>query len=508
MLAIKLSFFKKFLYLLVFFLFIIISWRAFQSHIFNIHFVDEDENIIAGYYMTKGEKLYSDIFSHKQPLPAVVSMITQKLTSPNSLYLLIKRHREVIFFYSAAWSGVLIWQFGLPALFFAVIIEIAKPFLLGNLFLGESLAIFPAVYVIGFLWKHRQDFDKPPTAEKFLFSFSLVLLCLSLFALIPFAFFAFLALVLIIKKWKSYISLVLLSAGLGLFVTVFFVDYLKYLENTMVAIQTHYLGATTNEGLGKIILYSFFRPLTNLVVSRKGDFGNFIWSLSLVYLLSFTYLVILKKGLRKVLLISFFLLGISSLRYIQPWATFYNGFHGLPWFGLILWTTTFQVGEVLKDTTGVSFRRLKNLGLIIVVGFLLFQGRFFVDDYYRVTDRERDWYVNFSRFDGFGRTIKELSKKGDQLMVLPVEQLIYWQSGLEHATRFLYGYEWLFVNPSYRKEIIEELKKSPPAFIYYDRASMGKDAWSIFDDYVANYVRIKREDLETPLFVRKDRLNL
>ncbi|MBI4999392.1 hypothetical protein HZB97_01325, partial [Candidatus Gottesmanbacteria bacterium] len=234
----------------------------------------------------------------------------------------------------------------------------------------------------------------------------------------------------------------------------------------------------------------------------KGDFGNFVRGLSLVYVLTFIYLFFFKKNLRKVLVVVFSLLGISSLRYIEPSAPFYNAFHAFPWFGLILAITIWQIGQIWQD------QGLKRVGIILVISYLGFLGRFFVNDYYRVTDRERDWYVNFSRFYDYGETMKRLSKPGDKIIVFPVEQLLYWQSGLGHATRFLYGYEWLFVNQKYRAEIKNELEKSPPAFIYYDRQSMGKDAWSIFDKYVDSYTRIKQGDFETPLFVRKDRLNL
>ncbi len=488
--------FKKSLYILIFIAFLGLSWKSFQSHIFNIHFVDEDENIIAGYYMNRGEKLYSDIFSHKQPLPAIMSMTAQKITKPENLYMLIKRQRETVFFYSAFWSSILILEFGLPALIFSVFFEIAKTFLLGNLFLGESLAVFPAVYILGYLWKYYKDFEKVSKLSKYVFSSSIILIVLSLFALIPLALIGILP-VFLTKKKKSYLFPLLLSALVALVLTIPFVNYPKYFENTMAALQTHYLGTVTDEGGGKILLYSFLRPITDLFVARIGDFGNFIWSLSGVYLISFIYLF-LKKSLKKALLFSFFLVGISSLRYIEPSATLYNGFHALPWFGLILWLTILQLSSIKEK----KIFSPANLLLFLFTMLLLYQAKFFFVDYYRQTDKERDWYVNFSRFNDWGETIRKQSAPGDKLLVLPVEQLIYWRAGLPHATRFLYGYEWLFVNNNYRQEISHSLETDKPAFIYYDRESMGNDARSIFDKYVASYVRYKQEGIDTILFIR------
>lgn len=493
---------KKIFFLVIFLLFVVISWRAFQSHIFNFHFVDEDENIIAGYYMTKGEKLYSDIFSHKQPLPAVVSMTTQKITNPNSLYLLIKRNREFVFLYSFLWSVILILSFGLTGLIFVTTFEITKQFLLGNLLLGESLVIFPAVYLIGYLWQHEQAKLKITESNKFLFSLSVVLILLLLFALIPYAIFALLALPVFFKKWKNFIFPLCFSFLLGVLITFPFVNYQKYFENTWMVIQTHYLGATINEGLGKIITFSLLRPFVTFFASQQGDFGQYVKAISLVYLLTFIYLIVLRRNLRKILVFSFLLLGLSSLRYIDPSATFYNGFHALPWFGLILWITIWQLGQIWQDGN------LRQVSIVIVTISLCFLGGFFINDYYRISDRETEWYIHYSQLRDTGRTIKKIAEPSDKILVMPVEQLIYWESGLGHATRFLYGYEWIFTNPYYKKEIVSELEKNPPAFIYYDREAMGKEAWDIFDKYVASYKRLRQEGQETLLFVRKDRFGL
>jgi|GEM_PF-3349950 len=486
---------KKLLLIVAFLIFSILNYKFFESHIFNIHFVDEDENIVAGYYMGKGEKLYSDIFSHKQPIPAVVSNVLQKIEKPNSLYLLIKRHRELVYSYSIIWSLIIIVCFSVPGLIFSIFFEIIKQYQLGNLFLSESLVVFPSVFVLGVLWKILKG-NKLLAVEYILFSFSLVVIIFLQFTLILFSI-AVLLLSLFQKKINKKIFLFYLLSFFALFIVCLpFVNYLKYFDNLINAIKSIYLGGSGADNPLNIFLYSFARPFTILFYINKSDFGKFLAILSFGYIISFLYLFIYRKALRKILTISFVLLGLGSLRIVYPDKTFYEGFHGLPWLGLFLFLTMLQFYESI-----MLGKKLKTFLIISSCIFLILlsnQGRNILKDYYLRFDRERDWYVNFSRFYDFGQTIRILSEKNDKIMVLPAEQLIYWQSGAPHATRFLYGY--LFVNSDYKKELYDYWKKSPPALIY-DEQNL-----ALFSSWTKDYIRLKREGNDTPLFMRKDKI--
>lgn len=487
--------------------FTIFSYRAFQSHIFTLHFVDEDENIIAGYYMGKGEKFYKDIFSHKQPLPAVVSMFEQKIQKPNSLYLLIKRHREIVYFYSLIWTIVLIIVFGLPGLFFGIIFEITKQLQLGNMFLSESLVIFPLTFTLGFLWKRFID-SKTTFYEDLFFSFGLSLIVFLQFTLLPYVFFVILILYSFKKINKRLILLFSFCFTMIFFICSLFVDYRFYLDNTYNALTSIYLGGDAANNPLHILSYSFLRPFTAILEMKKSEFGIFTGIVSLGYLLSLIYLFIFQKRLRKILILTFFLLGCCSLRIVYPDKTIYSGFHGLPWLGAFLFITAYQIilvlGQVIPLRERSNFRQDKianYLCLFTVFVFLIIflnNFLFLIKDYFRRSDRETDWYVNYSRFYDYGQVVRILSEKEDKLMVLPAEQLIYWQSGLSHASRFLYGY--LFVSQKYKQELYAYWDKTPPAFIY-DEQNM-----NLFRKWWPDYIRVKKEKEDTPLFIRKDKL--
>ena len=503
----KLVLLKKAFLIIFFLLFIFLAFQTLQSHIFSIHFVDEDENMIAGHYMAQGEKLYSDIFSHKQPMPAVFSALINKVSEPNSLFLFIKRHREAVFFYSAFWWLIFLIEFGWSGLVFSLIVEISKRFLLGDLFLAESLVIFPLAYVLGCLWRlnwEKYDFSG---LRRLLFLFSLILIPFQLFVLIPFTviviFYFFLREKL---KKRFFISFFLIFLIISL-VFLPFVSYFDYFLNTKAAIMTHYLKDTVNKGLFTQFSLAFLRPFVIVGSFSKTEFGLFMWFLSTIYILSFLYLFFQKRQQRFFLLFTFFILGFINLRPEQIEAVFYEGFHGLPWFSSIILLTMVQIREIVlllnkEKKTAFSF-------IVIFFTFLTltYSGSFLIKDYFRETDRKADFWVNFSRFLSIGRVIKTLSNDGDKLMTIPIEQLLYFSSGIVPQNRFFYTYEWLFSNEKLKNELKMNLEKSSPDFVYYDYASVGNEARILFDLILKNYVQLQKDGATSNLLVKSNRLD-
>jgi len=498
---------KKILLITAFSFSVLLAFQTLESHVFSIHFVDEDENMIAGHYMAKGERFYADIFSHKQPMPAVFSALINKILKPNSLFLFIKRHREAVFFYSVFWWLIFLSEFGFSGLIFCLAIELSKRFLLGDLFLAESLVIFPLAYVLGCLWKMAWKKNTFCGLRKYLFLFSLVLIPFQLFVLIPFT-----AIIIFYFLWREKFKkrLILpLFLIFTLFVLVFspFVSYSDYFLNTKAAIITHYLKDTVDKGLLQQFFFSFLRPLAILVSFPKEEFGFFVWLLSTIYLLSLVYLFFKEKKKRLFLLFSFFLLGTTSLRPEHPEATFYGGFHGLPWFSSIIFLIIIQ----LKKALSLCKSKKAKINFSVIIFFILlgsvYSGRFLIKDYFRKVDRERDFWVYFSRFLGLGRVIKTLSIKDDKLMVIPVEQLLYRQSELSHQNRFLYTYEWIFKDEKLKNELKKDLENDLPAFVYYDYASVGDDAKALLDPIFVDYIQLRQNDLPSNLLMRKDKLD-
>lgn len=508
MFANKSALLKKIFFVVVFSLFVVLAFRTLESHIFNIHFVDEDENMVAGYYMAKGQKLYADIFSHKQPMPAVFSALINKTLKPNSLFLFVKRHREAVFFYSILWGLAFLYEFGFSGFIFSLSIELSKRFLLGDLFLAESLVIFPLAFVVGHLWKLGWGESVSYGLKRYLFLFSLVLIPFQLLTLIPFTAIVIFYL-LLREKFKKRLTLHLVSIFALLFLAFWpFASYKDYLLNTQAALGTHYLEDTVNQGLFQLFSYSFLKPITALASPLKGEFGFFVRILSGLYLLSFFYLFFKEKKKRAFLLFSFFLLGTTSLRLTFPQAAFYEGFHGFPWFSSVLFLIIIQLKKaVFLNRELFRGKMAAFVCITLIVLLLVCSGQFLIKDYFRKVDRKRDFWVNFSRFVGTGMVIKTLSASGDRLMVIPVEQLLYFESKLLPQNRFLYTYEWIFRNERLNNELKKDLENNPPALVYYDYSSVGDDAKAIFDPIFFDFIQLRQGNDPSPLLIRADKLD-
>lgn len=207
------------------------------------------------------------------------------------------------------------------------------------------------------------------------------------------------------------------------------------------------------------------------------------------------------------MLFTFFLLGLVSIRLVHLEATFYNGFHGFPWFSAILFLAIIQFNELASFFNDKKKKIVSFIGFFLILLTFLYLGRFLIKDYFRKVDRERDFWVNFSRFLGLGRVIKTLSVEGDKLIVIPVEQLLYFTSELDHQNRFLYTYEWIFKDEKLKSELKKDLENNLPAFVYYDYSSVGDDAKALFNPVFTEYVQLRQDDLPSNLLIREDKLD-
>ena len=125
-----------------------LSWRVSQQRSLSMHFVDEDDHLSGANLINRGYKLHDQIQSNHQPLVYFTSVAIQKLTQPDNIFMLVRRHRQALFVYGSLWSLFIVLRFSWPGLIFILFFEFLKYGLLGNLLLMESLAVYPAVYLL------------------------------------------------------------------------------------------------------------------------------------------------------------------------------------------------------------------------------------------------------------------------------------------------------------------------------------------------------------------------
>ena len=252
-------------------LFFVSFLKPFENNIFNIAFGDEDDNFVTGSWLLKGKELYRDVFFQHQPTPSIISAGVQKITKPNTTFLLVKRHREFIFFYSLFWILLLTYRFGLIFALTGITFELTKFTLLGNLFLAESLVAYPVMYVCVFVYSSYQKKKKVEKLE-ILFLLSLLLLIqLTLLPMLPFVLFSFL--MIYIKEKKQRRFFILSSIGLIFIATIMlipFLDFRQYFIDTIVNILLEYIPSEAKYSPLFAILSVFFLPIKVFFLANDG----------------------------------------------------------------------------------------------------------------------------------------------------------------------------------------------------------------------------------------------
>src|SRR3989344_3439524 len=112
-------------------------------------FTDEFNSFVRANFMIKGRQIYSEIFSHHQPIMVYISHVLQKILHPNSLFQLVVVHRLFVIVFALLASLILIARFRKPAVLFVFLFELSKYYLFGNLFLGETLIAYAFAYLVG-----------------------------------------------------------------------------------------------------------------------------------------------------------------------------------------------------------------------------------------------------------------------------------------------------------------------------------------------------------------------
>jgi len=471
-------------YFIVFILISFWTYKVADNNVFSLHFVDEEDHIVFASYMNQGYKLYTDLSSNHQPIPYVFSAIVQKLSNPPNMPMLIKRHRQAIFFYGLFWGLMFMIFFRFKGLLAWVTLEMLKYALLGNQVLAESLALYPSMFLfwqtLRMLW---QKIELSKSGLLFLgFCFFLVG-----FNLVPLWPFLLVILLLWLYSLKVKITPLLLGILIPIILLFLAISPLDWFNETIYNNTVYAMPQLNNlkTPWQKISLLIF--PFLALGKSWFGQtiviiFGLMIWSLSIW--------LIRKDKQKLMLLLLFYILAVlSNTRVDNPAATIFEGFHLLPWLGIWVALGIFLYHHILLSENKTIIGFIGGVALVI-----LFSNHSM--PYFQKKDTATEYYVNYSNFEDNARILNILQQPQDRLAVLTSESLIYWQSGMRPATRQIVYYPWEESVPDLQKDYQNMLTQNNPEFVYGGREQ----------NLVANkYLNIVKNNEATELYVRVDR---
>lgn len=480
--------FKKAVLLTLTVIFFLIVLFFYRSHLLSVRFVDEEEYFAAGRFMQKGEKLYDDLITNHQPLAYVFSSTIQKIANPPNMYKMIIDHRLAVFGWNFLWSLALVFNFGPAALIFSAIFELSKSYLFGNLFLPESLIVYPLVFLSGLVIREGK------LRRKSLLGAGLIAgLCIFLLEAVWPVIFLMGALLIkksFPKKHASFLLLGLSAVVCFVFLFCFAKGYVNYtLMDNLVYTVPNYHQAYYSEPWSLTLVKSFLTPVLSFGSQNATTTLYIIRVFTILFLLNLIFLVL--RGRKAQVLITLTLLGLANIHFVSPGTEHYSaGF--LPWYGLFLFLTTsislknfllsritaFRLAVILLGLAGFFFSSR---------GSLLFLQK---------QNPMQDFTLNYSTFEDRGRAVNIMANRNDRLFVSPDDWLIYWQANINHLPK-LYGYyAWMSGIPEIHERILSAFKKDPPEFFYCDNCK-GLD----LEKYLTEYLPLKQNRGETNLYV-------
>ncbi len=462
----------------------------YLNKIFSLHFVDEEDNFVLGHFLLQGQKLYSDLFSHHQPLGYILSASLQLITDPQNIEMLVKRHRQFMILYSLVWSLILIWRFRERIIPPLIIYETSKFFLLGSHFLSESLAVYPILYLVLFLLEKRA----PKTIEFFIAG---LLISFSAFILAPAwpMLAAYLVLLIWIKRVRLKEFILIAFGGLiPLLISIPFVDIYYYFRNVFYINFKYYIPQSGEERLPMALIKSFISPLTALITPSSLESSGTIQKIAALSLfVSAVFLVKLKQY--KALAVALTLLTLSNIRYFAPGLEYFSGFHILIWYALLLVLSFYFIPEIAK-----SYKKIKVVLFISVIAMIsisLYSSK----QLFEKRDMAHDYYVNYSEFYAYGEAIKAMRDEDDTLFVIPDAWLLYFQGDVKNNNKMVNFYGWMQLVWELNDPVVEKFKTSPPEFFYCDCDP------KLVNSYSDNYTQMVRDGAKTKLWVLSPKYN-
>lgn len=490
---------KKLAILVIFAFFSLILYKAYIVHFASFGCFDECFNYVGGYFVLKGRALYSEIFFNHQMLMAYMSSLIQALLKPNSIYYLVLQHRMFVFVFGLAMDLLIMWRFGLAGALFAFLFEATKFYLMGSLFLAESVLVYPLVYIFGLAWQKLIG----NKLSLFDYVFSGLVVWFIIFLREPMFLVALFLLVLVnLDKRLSKVNFFSLGTfsilTLVTLLTTSLPDYI-YQVITLNS-KTGFASEVSAYGNGFFgILNIFFYPFVILFNGQRTFFREILVGIDIIFFLSLAVLFFKSKK-KSIVFILILILGLANLRVVSPGLMFYGAFHMLPWYGLFIMATFLLLQYIYTIKKLHMFSKLLLLGAVVLILYSAFSPKAFLHEN---IDRNKDFELNFDRYYIYGQAITYLAKPQDTLFLDGWDDLIYWQAGRDSSYKYVI---YKGIDGSFIAERMRMFRENPPDF-YYSVHENGMHPFGFLPEFIASdYVELAHTGIPSGLYINKSKL--
>lgn len=463
---------------IVFGLLIILLYRVDSHGWLRVNFVDEQDNFVVANNILEGNKVYTNIFSHHQPLTYVLSGLVQNVLEPNTIQSLVKQHRMTVTIWSTVWMFFLTWRFGWGMAGAVMLLELIKRVYLGNMFLAESLVVWPMVYLTAGFLKN----EKLIKGEAFFIGILLAGVALSLAPMWPLVGVIGLGW---ITRWRDKTNKIvaMLIGGSLLTVAIFyFIDIGGYVRDAILINQKFYISVAGGDNLAVSFLKAIMTPfmyLTNGINLAEV----LVVKILLLFLLGELIYLLIKRKFGLVAWI-WIILALANLRNFELEKLYYDGFHLLIWIGL---------------ATTIPFLFLKKRGWVLSWGLLIVlmsQNRNLI---LKAPNYSEDFEIYYSRIFNMSEAIRLTKNNDDKLLAMPDEVLGYWQAEILPEGRFIFFYKWMSNVTELKKEQLANFEARPEYLIIKGREKL--DIGKYLEEY-QNFRYRRGENSE--FYIRSD----
>ncbi|KKP67829.1 MAG: hypothetical protein UR68_C0026G0006 [Candidatus Roizmanbacteria bacterium GW2011_GWA2_35_19] len=486
----------KTIFMVISILFLLFISKKYYDQSTSFAFVDEYDNIAAAHQMIKGKKLFSEVFHNRQIGPVYMSYVIQKIVKPQTLYQLITVHRLFIITFSLSFSILFLLRFGLLGFGFPLLFEPIKYYFHGNLFLGESMIVYPIAYLVLLLFEKSNKIFFFDTILVGFFSWFIIF---SREPYIPLVIFLFILVFIKQKDLKGFILSSTIVFLLSL-IAVFGLNLKDYFFQLFVVNRSRITGNSFDKLDNVNLFTSLTYPISVLFSDGKWNHLRQIlsvYSLTLMSLILY-FLVIFKKY--RLILISILLLAFSAIRVVNPGTVFYGAYRTMVWISLLIILTLIYLRKLIKSK--------KNIAPILFIFPVIFLFSIFSKESFilKKIDKVQSFDINYNRFFVNGEVIKLLSHSGDTLFVDGYDSLLFWQADIKSAYKYSFYYPNMKDIQTFDKAKELMFKKNPPTFYFIDCVyrNINPIPKVIKNDYLQFIYSVTNDD--TCLYVNKVKL--
>lgn len=481
---------KKLLLSFVLVAFYIFLYKIYIPRVNAFGCFDDCFTFSAGYFLSKGKILYSQIFYNHQLLPAYLSLLIQIFFHPQNLFELVLRHRQALFVFSLIFNFFLVWRFSFPAFLFSVFYEISKFYIFGDRFLGEGILVYPLVFLLFISW---EKFKKIKVNSRDLIISSICAWSIIFLreAFIPIALVLFAYLLTPLKKFNKKkllpVAIVLLLSLITL-ATVNPTDYFFQL----FTVNKSFFSSEPD------LLKSLFYPIEILVRDKLNLFNFLLLGIDFMFLFSILFLLLKKEWKMLLVLIPLFL---TNLRVVDPGRIFYDSFHMIPFYATFLAITFILIFEIKKHNKNIWKFLLVFTGILFL--FYVSSPRVFFKE---KINEHQEFITNYGNILQAGLVFKNLSNHNDTLFLDGYDEVIYWEANLPSSYKYSMYTSLMPEFPIYSGGRIKMFQNNPPIF-YYGSCPKESNPGRLLPEGVRSfYVRLNSFGKPSCIFVKKDKL--